>query len=95
MPPVFPAQIGSSGSVFKAGQVAEGKWLAWSHTIGGETRYYAVCARHDYVIVHPDTTGMTPIRTARAYWAANVVLDCKTDPALRPMWLAAMQALRE
>ncbi len=95
VPPVFPAQLGSAGSTFKAGAIPEGKWLAWAHTVNGERFIYVVCAQHDYMLTHPDTTGMTPIRAARAYWVANVGTNCRTDPAMRPMWLAAWRAMQE
>ncbi len=95
VPPVMPAQLGSSGSAFKAGYTDAGRWLAWRHTVSGVTTVYVVCAAYDYEIQHPDTTGMTPIRAARAYWLANVDRDCRTDPALRSLWATGYQAMRE
>jgi len=92
VPPVMPAQLGSTGSAFKAGSAHEGVWLAWRYTVNGVGHQYTLCATHDYQVIHPDTTGMTPIRTARAYWTANVTFDCKSTFEMRNLLLDATRA---
>jgi hypothetical protein len=89
--PTMPAQLGGAGGAFKYGVTDGVRWAAWMHTRG--TRLAVVCAVVDYEIEHPDTSIlMTPISTARAYWAANVFADCKTDELLYPGFRAARAA---
>lgn len=90
VPPVFPAQLGSAGSPFKAGMGGSGGYLVWNYTRSGVTKAYTVCWLHDYSVIHPPTIGLTPIQTARAYWVANVTRNCETDPELRDLWESAM-----
>lgn len=71
-PPCWPRQLGSTGSDFKRGTTADGNWVAWTCTARGVTATYGAWAVHDYVVQHPDVTGLTPTRAARAYWDANV-----------------------
>lgn len=95
VPPAMPAQLGSTGGPFKIGQAEEGRWLAWRYTINGATHIYVLCAEPAYEVVAPDTTGFTPIRTARAYWSANVTFDCKDHPTMRWLVLDAVRAFRQ
>lgn len=71
-PPCWPKQLGSTGSSFRTGSTPDGRWVAWTCVVSGKQQVYGVWAVSSYEIVHPDTTGMTPIKTAGAYWTANV-----------------------
>lgn len=91
-PPCWPTQIGGAGLGFKTGATPDGKWAAWTCVVKGKREPFGVWAATDYQIVHPDTTGMTPAKTAAAYWKANVV-DANTE-ALQRLRKTALDAVR-
>lgn len=96
-PTVGPADLGSAaGSWAKWGVFPTGaSWLGYTYTRNGVRRLVVICRLPGFVPVKVNTDGMTPIAAARAEWVANVRSDCRTDPALRPLWLAAKEAFRE
>lgn len=74
-PPCWPKQIGSTGSDYKIGQTADGKWLAWTCVVKGKPEVFAVWAVSGWTsdnMTTPNTTGLTPVKAARAFWDANV-----------------------
>lgn len=94
LPLVFPAQLGSAGGPYVAGEYSEGKWAVWRYLRNGKLYNYVTCELPGYVTIHPDTRGMTPIQTARAYWIANVTVDCATDPRMAGLYMTAMDAIK-
>lgn len=89
--PVMPAQIGGAGSPAKFGVTDGVRWAAWTHSNG--TRFAMVCRAEDYQTVMPETSHLkTAISVARAFWTANVLADCSTDPYFRPAYRAARAA---
>ncbi len=92
-PPCWPKQLGSTGSDFKQGTTPDGRWVAWTCTVSGAPRIYSAWAVTDYELVHPVTTGMTPIKTAQAYWRANTA-SSSTDPRLARLRAAAEASFR-
>lgn len=89
--PVMPAQIGGAGSPAKFGVTDGVRWAAWTHSNG--TRFAMVCRAEDYQAVMPETSNLkTAISVARAFWTANVLADCSTDPYFRPAYRAARAA---
>lgn len=89
-PPCWPKQLGSTGSDYKRGTTPDGQWLAWTCTARGRTTVHGPLAVTGYEIKHPDVTGLTPMRTARAYWDANVADD--NDPRIVRLRTAAREA---
>ncbi len=70
-PPCWPKQLGSTGSDFKQGETADGRWIGWTCLVKGKPTVFGVVAVADYRIQHPDVAGMTPTKAAAAYWKAN------------------------
>ena len=92
-PYTLPAQLGSTGSPFKAGYTTTGRWIAWVYTRDGHERIYTRCWLYNYTLVEPETAHLkSPIAVARAYIGANTTTNCSVDPAMRPMYLAAREA---
>ncbi len=81
-PPCWPRQLGSTGSDFKKGATPDGRWIGWTCVVKGVPKVFGAVALNSYEIKHPDVTGMTPIKTAQAYWAANVQTG---NPKLLPI----------
>lgn len=71
-PACWPKQLGSTGSSYKTGFAGGMKWVAWTCTKRGVKTIYVLSAPVDYEPEHPDVSGMTPVRAAKAYWDANV-----------------------
>ena len=90
-PPCWPKQLGSTGSDFKSGSTPDGRWIGWTCTERGIKKVHGVVALHGYEIKHPDVRGMTPIKTAQAYYAANVQSG---DPRLLPLQQAMQDAFK-
>jgi hypothetical protein len=79
-PPCWPKQMGSTGSNFKQGETPLGYWIGWTCQIKGAPSLFGFMWKKDYAIRHPDVKGMTPIQTAKAYYALNVRDDFSLDP---------------
>lgn len=75
-PPCYPKQLGSTGSNFKQGATDTVRWVAWTCTSKTKVTLIVYSAPKAYELVHPNTDGLKPIKTAEAYLAANV----KTGP---------------
>tara|TARA_R110000868_G_scaffold2620_8_gene18738 strand:- start:2146 stop:2472 length:327 start_codon:yes stop_codon:yes gene_type:complete len=71
-PVCWPKQLGSTGSSYKTGAVNGFKWVAWTCQSKRVRTLCILSAPVDYELVHPDISGLTPGRAARAYWDANV-----------------------
>lgn len=85
-PSCWPHQAGSTGSSYKRGETDTLRWIAWTCTTKTKTVLYVYSAPKAYEVIHPDTSGMTAIKTVEAYFVANV----KT--AADPQAVAAAQA---
>lgn len=89
LPLAWPDQAGSVGSPFHLGTTPEGIWVDWTYTVKGVKHTYLVCATRGFTPVVPIVTAdMTAVATLKAYWVANVKQDCRTAPALVPIYEA-------
>lgn len=93
VPPVFPIQAGSVGTGFRVGAVPAGNWIGWKYQQRNMTHTYVACALTGYEIIHPDTSNLTPLESARAYWRANVQVDCSTEPSMATIYADAMRVM--
>lgn len=72
MPPCWPKQLGSTGSSYRTGTTVDGRWVSWVCIVKGRQQVFGFWGTSAFRITHPDTTGLTTIKTAVAYWNANV-----------------------
>lgn len=74
-PPCWPKQIGGTGSDYKFGQTVDGKWIGWTCQVNSKPMVFAVWATPGWTtdnMTVPNTVGLSGVKTARAFWEANV-----------------------
>ena len=91
-PPCWPRQLGSTGSDFKRGETADGRWVGWTCQVNGAPKVFGAVAVAGYEIQHPDITGLSPTKAATAYWRANTIDTA--DPRLTRLRADMHAALR-
>jgi len=92
LPPCWPKQLGSTGSSYRVGNTEDGNWIGWICVVNGVQKPFGVWAMHEYQVIHPITTGLTTIQTARAYFQANVTNP--DDPRMERLRAAMVEGLK-
>lgn len=93
VPPCWPKQIGGTGTAAKVVRNTDGEAAAWTCTVKTVVKPYAAFRLYSYTLVDPDTTGMTAIGTAKAYWLANATMTCDTNEKTKTLCALAFKAL--
>lgn len=95
LPTCWPKQIGATGSSFVYVETSDARAMSWNCVTSKAVTTICIAGLRTYMPKLPDTTGMTAVVAARAYWNANVtdVKDARLTAACK-VSNAAVKTLR-